>query len=447
MLLKNQSESKKIRLFFFLAFLFVLVFNIITPLAYDDFSYRNVWGENREVKSLTDVITSQYNHWKTWGGRSVAHFIAQIFLALPSKMYFNICNSLMYMLLIYLIGKLSFRKHLPRAIDYVFIFFLSWIAFAEWGSVFLWLIGSCNYLWTTVFAISYVYFFLYMSKTEVRWIKSFRCLGFFILGILAGWSNENTGASLVFFSICAILWCHFVKKEIISIESYFGTIGTLTGFLLMILAPGNYVRLDGVSLHGYEQINFFVTVFCRFFIYLAVFLYTNIPLIIITIIMFIKKRPTKSFFKESNAVLLLAAFFVGQNSMVLSPEYPPRAVTIVTLYFMCFVMSYFDFYQEDLENLSKSIFNVLLILFILFSGISLYGDIRIKKGIKEMENAIVMQKENGEMDIVVESPKASFFNSHSVVAASSQYLSDNPYHWFNRQQASIYGVNSIKGIH
>ena len=162
--------------------------------------------------------------------------------------------------------------------------------------------------------------------------------------------------------------------------------------------------------------------------------------------MFIKKRPTKSFFKESNAVLLLAAFFVGQNSMVLSPEYPPRAVTIVTLYFMCFVMSYFDFYQEDLENLSKSIFNVLLILFILFSGISLYEDIRIKNGIKEMENAIVMQKEKGEMDIVVESPKASLLNSHSILEASSYYLSDNSQNWFNKSLASIYGVDSIKRI-
>ena len=445
MLSVNQNNNRRnLIVFFSLAFLFVFFLNCITPYVYDDYSYLNVYGEGRRIESLADVFVSQYNHWRIWGGRSVAHFIAQVFLALPSKMYFNVCNSLMYILLIYLIGKVSFRKHQPVLKDYIFVFLLSWLAFGKWGEVFLWLVGSCNYLWTTVFALLYIYLCLDIKKNRNIIIRIFSCLVFLLLGVIAGWSNENTGASLVFFSISYIVWLHFIKKEKARIEHWLGFIGTVVGFALMILAPGNFVRLDRVSFHGYEQINFIVTVFCRFFIYLAVFLYTNIPLIVITSIALAKKKPEKSFFKETNAPLMLVAMFVAQNSMVLSPEYPARAVTIVTLYFMIFLLMLFDFYRENFDVMLKKTSFVLLCLFVLFASISIYEDIIIYKAIPNVEVEILKQKENGITDVVVDSPRASFFNSHSVVDATKYYLSDSPTQWYNKVLASRYGVNTIR---
>ena len=59
------------------------------------------YGDNR-VKSITDIITNQYNHYFGWGGRSIVHFIAQFFLMF-NKNIFNIANTVTFIILILLI--------------------------------------------------------------------------------------------------------------------------------------------------------------------------------------------------------------------------------------------------------------------------------------------------------------------------------------------------------
>ena len=61
-----------------ICFSVLLVLNILTPLISDDFAYLFIYGENVRVTSVGDIIQSQINHYYQWGGRSIAHFIAQV---------------------------------------------------------------------------------------------------------------------------------------------------------------------------------------------------------------------------------------------------------------------------------------------------------------------------------------------------------------------------------
>ena len=65
-------------------------FNFCTPLDFDDYIYSYVWTAGnmerplaetaQRVNSFKDIFQSQWNHYFTWGGRSVAHILLQFFL-------------------------------------------------------------------------------------------------------------------------------------------------------------------------------------------------------------------------------------------------------------------------------------------------------------------------------------------------------------------------------
>lgn len=50
------------------------------PYTSDDILYRNITGTQEAVKNIGDIFLSQYTHWFSWGGRNVAHFVAQLLL-------------------------------------------------------------------------------------------------------------------------------------------------------------------------------------------------------------------------------------------------------------------------------------------------------------------------------------------------------------------------------
>ena len=80
-------------------FLSMLILNLITPLIMDDFSY--AFGTTGRVQNLKDIFDFQIWYYLHWGGRNVAHTLAQFFL-MNNKLLFNIMNSAIYTLLIYL---------------------------------------------------------------------------------------------------------------------------------------------------------------------------------------------------------------------------------------------------------------------------------------------------------------------------------------------------------
>ena len=77
----------------------MLLLNAHTPLMMDDYDYSFSWSTGERVSGLVDVIASQAVHYRLWGGRSVVHTLAQLFLLL-GKPVFNVANAAMYILLL-----------------------------------------------------------------------------------------------------------------------------------------------------------------------------------------------------------------------------------------------------------------------------------------------------------------------------------------------------------
>ena len=84
-------------------FLFLYILNYLTPMCFgDDYLYSFIWqgqpmfvplGEEvPRVSSWYDLFVSQKSHYLTWGGRTVAHVLAQLFLWI-GKDVFNFLNA------------------------------------------------------------------------------------------------------------------------------------------------------------------------------------------------------------------------------------------------------------------------------------------------------------------------------------------------------------------
>lgn len=108
---KHLETNKKLResiIILILIFFLFLILNILTPIIADDFGYALNLDKNH-LRGIKDIINFQIVHYNAWGGRSVAHTIAQFFLMLP-KWIFNIFNSLCFTCLIYFIYSISKNK-------------------------------------------------------------------------------------------------------------------------------------------------------------------------------------------------------------------------------------------------------------------------------------------------------------------------------------------------
>ena len=198
-------NKKLVKIFLILIFLSMLILNYLTPILADDYSYSIAYDYTR-ITNLVDIIKYQSHHYMTWGGRSVAHTIVQIFLIMP-KWIFNICNSGVYtaiVYLIYLLAKDNKKKDKPSIM--LLIHLLIFFFVPVFGQNCLWLDGSCNYIWTMLIILLLIY--QYKNKDKTNDTK-LRIIMLFILGIFAGWTNENTS-----FGLIVILSSILIRKKV-----------------------------------------------------------------------------------------------------------------------------------------------------------------------------------------------------------------------------------------
>lgn len=196
-----------------IVFISIFVLNQKTIYTGDDYMYRFFFIKSRPqettqvLEGLSKLPQSLWNHYQNWNARIVAHAFVQFFM-LFDKLVFNICNSLVYLsvgfLLLFHIEP-DLKKWHPGWLAIIYI--STWFFFPHFGLSVLWLSGSCNYLWMCTIQL---WFLLYYKRytdypeTEKRlWIKT---IGITFLGFLCGWSNENGGGNDSFkCSFCELL--------------------------------------------------------------------------------------------------------------------------------------------------------------------------------------------------------------------------------------------------
>jgi hypothetical protein len=165
-------------------------FNHFTPLFLDDWHYAFIFGTQEPVRSISDIIVSQYHHYFGFNGRAIVHFFVQVFDGLLGKGVFNVVNALIFVLFLYTLAmntshdKSSYYKIMSVA------FILIFLLMTGFKYTILWLSGAVNYLWVGVAVLCFLYL---MEKEEVA---SWARVPLFLFGFICGWSNEALAVGL-----------------------------------------------------------------------------------------------------------------------------------------------------------------------------------------------------------------------------------------------------------
>jgi hypothetical protein len=229
-----------------LAGLFIYMFslNFLMPLHRDDYEYSLIWGTLQRITTMQEVFQSLQLHYFAHGGRMIDFFVLDSFL-LWGKQWFNPFNAFLFVFLMILIYWHSQHKVTMRLNPYILglIILFCWFGLPDFALVNIWMTGSCVYLLTAVLIFSFLlpYHFEFLGKPIVGngYITS---IGMFLFGIVAGWTVENTAATMVM--IIAAIDFFVYKKKRLKKWMTAGLAGAVIGFLLLVVAPGNYVRYE-----------------------------------------------------------------------------------------------------------------------------------------------------------------------------------------------------------
>lgn len=234
---------------FLLAILLVIfvglfLFNHFNGLIVDDLGYSLVDHPFQRVK------------WEyfNWNGRSIGEFLAMgILLKLPA-MVVDVLNTVALMLVLFILERMTaFKVHTFSIWRYILLLMLVMVFNVVPGQDFFWTTGAANYLYTSLFALTAVFIFYKQFINGEGQHEKLLSVLVIPIGILAGWSTENMGGTVVLggliFGILA--WLKYRRISVSTILLFFVTV---VSYLVLILAPGNAARSGDASVNIKDNI-------------------------------------------------------------------------------------------------------------------------------------------------------------------------------------------------
>ena len=234
MWLKNIKGDKTSYLYWgYLIIIGILFYflNLYTPYSDDDFHYCYLFGTDTHIRTIDDIIKSQYIHYFEMNGRFTTHFFVQLFDGILGKNLFNICNSICFILFLHLLTITITNEKKDYYIVLTIITTCIFFIIPDFRYPFLWMSGSCNYLWTSVILLVYNKLFNYDIPRILIPIL-------FVYSILCGWTHEGFIIGL----LCGYTLYFIINKDKFNTSQKYQLVGLYCGALLLILSPGSFKR-------------------------------------------------------------------------------------------------------------------------------------------------------------------------------------------------------------
>lgn len=259
----SESMSKRNNVCFF-----VLNAVVIYILIYFS-AYHIPFHSDDYVFTLRGIsLQAHLNHYLNWEGRIIGDYIASLLLNLFSKPVYMAINTLVFLSVVINISLIPLVLqgrswiHKDSSLFLWISFMMYWLCNPNLGQTSFWIVGSAIYLWPLMWLSFYLLYLFKLLAEETKQLSCNSCKQTFvlcILGFFSGLSNEATGAVTVFFTL--FLLFIYQKGLTFSLKDYScvpngqliddrckillkGLLSSLAGFLLLILAPGNFVRLS-----------------------------------------------------------------------------------------------------------------------------------------------------------------------------------------------------------
>ncbi|OXS24488.1 MAG: hypothetical protein BI182_07680 [Acetobacterium sp. MES1] len=442
--IQNLIESRKTNLILFwvivaVTFAYMVFLNSKTPLIADDFVYTFIFATSTPVMSFGDIVTSQISYYMTWGGRVVAETLTQLFMFL-GKDVFNVANSLCYIVFCLAVYFLAMGRRIRFELV-LLTTILVWFFIPMFGQTVMWLTGSCNYLWCgTIILLALLPFRLYEEK-QTRLLNS---IWFAVLMIplffTSGITNENTAGGMI---LIMLLYCGVnIKRKIrIPAFAYTGLLFSIAGFLCMLFAPGNSLRVANESAVAEVTMMVGSNPIITRLSYFAYNLYALMPLVILAAIAFVMLRNEKDRNAWVNFGIFTVAAAAAMFVMLAPPKFPPRAMFGLAAFLIIAVVYAFGQLKLSEERTRK--FVIIPGLAVLLFYIMSWGYVGIDAiTVNKQYVARVQIIEEHQNEALIQVPEIVPLSSHNGMYGLKDVQLD-PNHWVNRALADYFGVPNI----
>ncbi len=238
-------------------FVIMFILNKMTIYQGDDYCYTDIWGVGINSNFFENVFVKEYVHYNMQTGRYVVHSLDRIFF-LFNKDVFNVVNSLVFVAMALLIYWFIIGKGNRNNIILMLIYPCLWIIAPTVGGEYLWQTGSFNYLWAPLISLSlYAFYFRLVTRDTVPTYKTWQKWIYAVLALLYGVICGNTAEIPGGILIVGIIGIWFYQLKIKKIHIYAweitGFIGTIIGYIILMLSPGNHnrvVQANNEMMHG-----------------------------------------------------------------------------------------------------------------------------------------------------------------------------------------------------
>jgi hypothetical protein len=237
-----------------------------------------------------------------------------------------------------------------------------WLFIPSFGETCLWLTGSCNYMWGTALILLFLLPYRFYSGKKPRSATAgyaFALLAF-AGGVVAGWIMENGSAALIVM-IGVFIFQYIKKKWDKPLWVFAGLAGTVAGFCIMLLAPGNMVR----AAEGNVHLSLFMVCYNIFKASKNLFPMIGLPLLLAGIIYMVHVKLSPGKYRDTGSRLLpyIAGMLAGIYSMAFSPVFFTRSWFVVIC--ICTVCLGIVYHRLNTSDCWQRCFKYFLLVFAL----------------------------------------------------------------------------------
>ena len=455
----NKAIENSRRLFLcliLLCFLTILIYESFTPMLSDDLNYKTAV---REASGIGDLFLQEYVQYRNWTGRSVAHLLLRFFLYGGSKTVFNLASSAVFTLLIFLLYRFSqdrtdLRKERKdsstekaseeRPLLFLFLLLLVWMFGESFAQTILWETGAFNYLFTTTIILGNLALFdhFLMREEKRNWTS---CASGFLCGLLSGWCSENTSGGMMFLMALWVIERGRQRKENPFVllrrkpELSADVLGSLTGFCLMIFAPGNAVR----SSYKMEAHTGLLGCFARFLKVTA----------LLSFLLVLRADGERMRACLCWFLTVLATAY----ALLMAPEPQKRALFGAGIFLFVAIGKAVELLRQTCEEREEEVFSLLFraasCAFVAMMTLSMSfvylqdgaNLARIRRDLTERYAILEEAAKEGKQEVVLPLLHPQFKNKYSMAYVTEISAEDSGY-YVNQALADYYGMAEVRGI-
>lgn len=327
-----DSNQYKLYMLIILFGLIVIGFyslNVHTTYVADDFYFAYNFATGMRIVTLADLVDAVIQHYFLWSGR-LGDGVYPFLFMMYDKSVFDFANTIMFIVMLsgiyfFAIGGKGFHPAVLLIISSVIFLFSP-----AFGQFFLWITGAGVYLWSIGPAIWFLLIYkIQLEKSEDMVLPNYLLVMFTLLSFYVGCANDLIGCSAIasVFVACGI---RYNDKKALPKWMLASLFSCILGFIFLLSAPGNYVRLAGAGTDYSIVKNFFFIT--RWLWSPDVLLY---PVAMVVILVLLPK-------KEINlkvCSILLIAIATSMYAMTVVP-YTAGRVKVVPIIYMTMLIAY-----------------------------------------------------------------------------------------------------------